>query len=59
MTLGMYRNDFCCCLADIEVWDEFRAKFKIPHSYDHLVSTSGQCEASNSKNVVTILATPF
>ena len=29
---------------------EFRAKFKFPHSYDHLVSTSGQCDASIKKN---------
>ena len=31
-----------------KVRDEFRAKFKIPHSYDHLVSNSGQCAASIS-----------
>ena len=30
----------------IKVRDKFRAKFKIPHSYDHLVATSGQCDAS-------------
>ena len=46
MTFGRHRNDFCSGLADIKVRDEFRAKFKIPHSYDHLVSTSGQCDAS-------------
>ena len=46
MTFGRHRNDFCCRLADSKVRDEFRAKFKIPHSYDHLVSTSGQCDVS-------------
>ena len=46
MTFGRHRNDFCCGLADVKVRDEFRAKFKIPHSYDHLVSTSGQCDVS-------------
>ena len=46
MTFGRHRNDFCCRLADIKGRDEFRAKFKIPYSYDHLVSTSGQCDAS-------------
>ena len=33
-------------ISILKVRDEFRAKFKIPHSYDHLVSTSGQCDAS-------------
>ena len=46
MTFGRHHNDFCCCLSDVKVRDEFRPKFKIPHSYDHLVSTSGQCDAS-------------
>ena len=36
-------------MADVKVRDEFRAKFKIAHSYDHLVSTSGQCDASINK----------
>ena len=28
VTLGRHRNNFCCCLADVEVLDEFRAKIK-------------------------------
>ena len=46
MTFARHRIDFCCLLAGVKVRDEFRAKFKIPLSYDHLVSTSGQFDAS-------------
>ena len=38
-------------MADVKVRDKFCEKFKIPHSYDHLVSTSGQCDAIKSQKL--------
>ena len=46
VTFCWHRTCFRCSLAVDQVRGHLRAKFKIPYSYGHLVSISGQCDAS-------------
>ena len=44
--VGRHRTCFGCCLAVDQIRGHLRAKFTIPYSFVHLVSISGQCDAS-------------
>ena len=47
VTFCWHRTCFRCSLAVDQVRGHLRAKFKTPYSHGHLVSISGQCDASN------------
>ena len=49
VTFCWHRICFRCSLTVEQVRGHLRAKFKIPYSYGHLVSISGQCDASIRK----------